>query len=74
MKLTIALSAAFGAGSAVIAEASLSFLGMGIQPPAPTWGQMIAASGTMGTNYWWMLVFPAAAWVVARLDRWRLSR
>lgn len=56
----VAVSAAFGAGSAVIAEASLSFLGMGIQPPTPTWGQMIAASGTMGTSYWWMLVFPGA--------------
>ena len=56
----VAVSAAFGAGSAVIAEASLSFLGMGIQPPTPTWGQMIAASGTMGTRYWWMLIFPGA--------------
>ncbi|MFQ5700975.1 MAG: ABC transporter permease [Acidobacteriota bacterium] len=54
----VAVSAAFGAGSAVIAEASLSFLGMGIQPPAPTWGQMIAVSAQVGARYWWMLLFP----------------
>ena len=54
----VAVSAAFGAGSAVIAEASLSFLGLGVQPPAPTWGQMIASSASAGTHTWWMLLFP----------------
>ncbi len=54
----VAVSAAFGAGSAVIAEASLSFLGLGVQPPAPTWGQMIASSAALGTRSWWMLIFP----------------
>lgn len=53
----VAISAAFGAGTAVVAEASLSFLGLGVQPPAPTWGQMIAASAS-GGRAWWMLVFP----------------
>lgn len=38
----LAVQAAFGAASAVVAEASLSFLGIGIQPPSPSWGSMLA--------------------------------
>lgn len=47
---------------AIIAEASLSFLGLGQQPPAPSWGAMLAT----GKNFvqqgqWWMSVFPGVA-------------
>ncbi len=55
----VSVSAAFGAGTAVVAEASLSFLGLGVQPPAPTWGQMLASAASHG-GHWWMLVFPGA--------------
>ncbi|MGH9869296.1 MAG: ABC transporter permease [Candidatus Polarisedimenticolia bacterium] len=55
----VAVAAAFGAGSAVMAEASLSFLGLGVQPPTPTWGQMIASAATRPGD-WWMLLFPGA--------------
>lgn len=54
----VMVSAAFGAGTAVVAEASLSFLGLGVQPPMPTWGQMLASSAAAGPQRWWMLVFP----------------
>jgi len=53
----VAVSAAFGAGAAVVAEASLSFLGMGVQPPSPTWGQMIA-SAVDHSRSWWLMLFP----------------
>ncbi|HKY33410.1 MAG TPA: ABC transporter permease [Candidatus Polarisedimenticolia bacterium] len=56
----VAVAAAFGAASAVTAEAALSFLGLGVQPPAPTWGQMIA-SASARPDCWWMLVFPGLA-------------
>lgn len=56
----VIVSTAFGAGTALVAEASLSFLGMGIQPPLPTWGQMIASAYEHGARYWWLLVFPGA--------------
>jgi len=56
----IIVSAAFGAGTAVVAEASLSFLGMGVQPPFPTWGQTLASASLHGVRYWWLLVFPGA--------------
>jgi peptide/nickel transport system permease protein len=38
----VVVQAAFGAASAVVAEASLSFLGLGVQPPSPSWGSMLA--------------------------------
>ncbi|WP_420114467.1 ABC transporter permease [Pseudactinotalea sp.] len=46
---------------AILSEAALSFLGLGIQPPNPSWGGMLAnAQGFLG-QAWWMSVFPGAA-------------
>lgn len=45
--------------NAIIAEASLSFLGLGIQPPDPSWGGMLADSRTyVASGEWWMTIFP----------------
>lgn len=47
---------------AILAEATLSFLGLGAQPPTPTWGFDInQARGYLSNNYWWMAVGPGAA-------------
>lgn len=49
-------------GVAVLTEASLSFLGVGVPPPAPSWGGMISGSGrTYFQTAWWMPVFPGIA-------------
>ncbi|MEO7349260.1 MAG: ABC transporter permease [Terrimesophilobacter sp.] len=47
---------------AIVFEATLSFLGLGVLPPTATWGNMLAAAstGSMYTVAWWMLVFPSA--------------
>lgn len=46
---------------AILSEAALSFLGLGIQPPAPSWGGMLfSAQGFLG-QAWWMSVFPGVA-------------
>ncbi len=46
------------AGS-IIAESGLSFLGFGVQPPTPTWGNMLnAAQDEMRKGNWWMAFFP----------------
>ena len=50
-----------GVGSAIIGEATLSFLGLGVQPPTPSWGQMIADGQSYLTTAWWMSVFPGLA-------------
>ncbi len=64
----IVLSTA-GFATAIIAEASLSFIGLGVQPPTPSWGQMIKDGYgyiALGTN-WGMTLFPSIAMAIAVL-------
>ena len=52
----------------IVTEASLSFLGVGIPPPTPDWGQMISASQSVYQyGAWWYLVFPSLALLVTTL-------
>src|SRR5690606_26569062 len=53
-----------GVGGAIIGEATLSFLGLGVQPPTPSWGQMIADGQSYLTTAWWISVFPGLALAV----------
>ena len=50
-----------GVGGAILGEATLSFLGLGVKPPTPSWGQMIADGQSYLTSAWWMSVFPGLA-------------
>jgi len=54
----IIVNATFGVAAAILSEAGLSFLGMGIQPPTPSWGNMLsdAQSLTVLTNQLWLWV------------------
>ena len=55
-------------GVAIIIEASLGFLGVGIPPPLPTWGNMLADSLNAGLiPPWWLVLFPGAAITVTVL-------
>jgi len=47
--------------AAIIAEASLSFLGLGQQPPAPSWGSMLNAAQRFLSTAPWLAIFPGAA-------------
>jgi peptide/nickel transport system permease protein len=51
--------ASFNVASVILAEASLSFLGLGVPPTIPTWGGMLSESrdGLLG-GFWWLAVFP----------------
>jgi ABC-type dipeptide/oligopeptide/nickel transport system permease subunit len=63
----IIVLATAGFATAIIAEASLSFIGLGVQPPTPSWGQMIKDGYgyiALGTN-WGMTLFPSAAMAIA---------
>lgn len=51
----------FTFATAIISEASLSFLGAGIPIPAPSWGGMLNDARAYIYNGWWMVVFPALA-------------
>jgi ABC-type dipeptide/oligopeptide/nickel transport system permease subunit len=48
-------------GVAIIIEASLGFLGLGIPPPTPTWGNMLAGALTSLIPHWWLVLFPGLA-------------
>lgn len=51
----------------LIVEASLSFLGAGVQPPAPSWGNMLLEGKDLISQAWWMTIFPGAAIVLTVL-------
>lgn len=46
---------------AILSEAGLSFLGLGVQPPEPSWGRMLFDSRAFFQDAWWMSVFPGLA-------------
>lgn len=61
VQATLALS------SAILTEASMSFLGLGIQPPDPSWGSMLSEARTYMEQAPWMAVFPALFIIVTIL-------
>jgi peptide/nickel transport system permease protein len=63
----ILVSATLGVAGAILTESALSFLGIGVQPPTPSWGNMlIAGKQTLGTA-WWLSAFPGLAILVTVL-------
>ncbi|MCL2617277.1 MAG: ABC transporter permease, partial [Defluviitaleaceae bacterium] len=57
----IIVQATMGAAGAIAAAAALSFIGLGIQPPQPEWGAMLAESRRFIRDYWHMVMFPGVA-------------
>lgn len=55
------IEASLAASSAIVNEAALSFLGFGLQPPAASWGNMIADGRSTLAGGWWVAFFPGAA-------------
>jgi peptide/nickel transport system permease protein len=55
------VSAAFGVSWAILAEASLSFLGVGLPPPATSWGGILSAAPAYIEEAWWLALFPGLA-------------
>ena len=64
----IMVQATLAVASAIIAEASLSFLGLGQQPPSPSWGSMLNSAQRFLTQAPWLAVFPGAAIFLAVLS------
>jgi peptide/nickel transport system permease protein len=78
---SIIVLASVQVGALIIAEASLSFLGLGIQPPKTSWGLMVASGRQHLTTAWWLTAVPGVAllitvlslnlmgnWIMDRLD------
>jgi len=60
----VLVSASFLIASAMLTESSLSFLGLGVQEPATSWGQILYTGRTQ-LQHWWTFVIPGAAIFVA---------
>ena len=58
---TIIVLATLQVGSVILLEATLSFLGLGVPPPNPSWGQMVAEGRGFLVVAWWMALFPGLA-------------
>jgi len=58
----VLVNATFGVSSAIFIEAFLSFLGLGVAPPTPSWGQMLSLGiSPTGRCLWWLSLFPGMA-------------
>jgi peptide/nickel transport system permease protein len=53
--------------SAIVFEATLSFLGLGIQEPTPSWGNILSEAANFYQQAWWYVVFPAVALLITTL-------
>jgi len=57
----VLVSAVFGIAGAILTESSLSFLGFGVPPPTPSWGDILSQSRDYIEFAWWLTVFPGFA-------------
>jgi peptide/nickel transport system permease protein len=60
----VIVAAALGLGNAILLEAGLSFLGLGVQPPTPSWGNLIASGRDTLVNAPWVATAPGVALVL----------
>ena len=64
----IVVAVTFGIPEAIFTEAALSFIGVGINPPTPSWGQMVGEGQQFIRSYWHLCVFPAIAIAITMLS------
>lgn len=64
----ILVVASFAVSSAIIAEATLSFLGLGVPPKVPSWGSMLSEGRDYIRDAWWLALFPGLAIVMVVLS------
>ncbi len=57
----VLVSATFGIAGAILVESSLSFLGFGVPPPDPSWGEILSQSQKYVDFAWWLVLFPGIA-------------
>lgn len=57
----VLVSVTFGIASSILTESSLSFLGFGVQPPTPSWGDILSQSREFMDIAWWLMFYPGVA-------------
>ena len=60
----VLVAATLGVAGAILTESALSFLGIGVQPPTPSWGNMLTAGKDYLEFAWWLSFFPGLAILV----------
>ncbi|HET9438786.1 MAG TPA: oligopeptide ABC transporter permease [Longimicrobiales bacterium] len=63
----VIVTATLGIGNTIVLEAGLSFLGLGVQPPIPSWGNMVADGRDNLLGAWWVATFPGLTIVLTVL-------
>jgi ABC-type dipeptide/oligopeptide/nickel transport system permease subunit len=69
----VIVSATLSVSGAILTEATLSYLGLGIQPPIPSWGNMIQDGQAYLRNAWWITTFPGALACLTTLSLYMLG-
>lgn len=64
----VIVQATLGVASAILSTAGLSFIGLGIQPPAPEWGSMLSGGRQYLRYAWWVTTFPGIAIMITILS------
>ena len=62
------VSAVLGVGGAILIESSLSFLGLGVQIPTPSWGNILTSGMHYIESAWWLMLFPGLAILITVLS------
>ena len=63
----VLVSATLGVAAAILVESSLSFLGLGVQPPTPSWGNILTEGKSVLGIAWWLTLFPGFAILITVL-------
>ncbi len=64
----VLVSFVFGVAGAILTEAGLSFLGLGVQPPHPSWGNILMEGKSVMGVGWWVILFPGLAILITVLS------
>jgi peptide/nickel transport system permease protein len=71
---TLFVLATLGVGQSIVWASSLSYLGLGVSPPAAEWGAMLNSGRTYISSFWWMTFFPGLAIVLSAASTTLLGR
>jgi peptide/nickel transport system permease protein len=54
----VLVAATFGVAGAILSETGLGFLGLGVEPPTPSWGELLNQARQDPERLWWLMIYP----------------